>query len=161
MPFVGGSIFDTKVIEPSAPFYAPPSTPRPDLKTLTSLNPLHGHVSAIHTASFFHLFNEAEQATAARALASLLSPEPGTVIFGHHIGNEVAGPRTKANSRGQYPYDHSPESWKELWDGFVFEKGKVEVWCILHELTGSGIDTKSIFNDDRKISILIWSVKRL
>lgn len=161
MPFVGGSIFDTKVIEPSAPFYAPPSTPRPDLKTLTSLNPLHGHASAIHSASFFHLFNEAEQATAARALASLLSPEPGSVIFGHHIGNEVAGPRTKANSRGQYPYDHSPESWKELWDGVVFEKGKVEVWCLLHELTGSGIDTKSIFNDDRKISILIWCVKRL
>lgn len=43
----------------------------------------------------------------------------------------------------------------------MFEKGKVEVWCLLHELTGSGIDTKSIFNDDRKISILIWSVKRL
>ena len=159
LAFVGGSIFDPKVVEPITPFYEPPDSARPDIKTLTSLNPLHGHVSAIHTASFFHLFDEAEQLAAARALASLLSPEPGSMIFGHHLASAVAHVRPTASLRGKIIYHHSPETWKALWDGVVFEKGKVEVWAILREL--SEADTRGLFKSAAKITIMIWCVKRL
>lgn len=73
VPFVQGDVFDPKHIAPASPLYTPPSTPRPDLSTLASLTPLQGHVSAIHVAAFFHLFQEDGQLKAARALASLLS----------------------------------------------------------------------------------------
>ncbi|KAI0823143.1 hypothetical protein BC628DRAFT_620307 [Trametes gibbosa] len=51
--FVPGEAFNTAHLEPVPPFYSPPDTPAPTLSTLTSLNPLRGHVSAIHASAFF------------------------------------------------------------------------------------------------------------
>lgn len=148
-------MFDTNLVEPVPPFDSPPSDPVPDLKTLTSLNPLHGHVSAIHTAAFFHLFDEADQLKAARALAGLLSPEPGSMIFGHHVASATSGIRSSPNPRGIYVYDHSPETWKAMWDGVVFEKGKVEVWAMLKEFESSTVAVGG------KVTIMGWRIKRI
>jgi hypothetical protein len=113
------------------PFYASSPQPLnpPDLKSITSLNPLLGHVSAICAASFFHLFDESGQHQIAQKFASLISPLPGSTIFGAHRGSPVKGMirRTPIGDQPSQRFCHSPDSWKELWDGEVFEKGTVRV----------------------------------
>ncbi|KAH8119900.1 hypothetical protein DFH11DRAFT_1685360 [Phellopilus nigrolimitatus] len=159
VPFVQCDALDPAHIAPRAPFYAPPDTPRPDLKALTTLTSLQGHVSAIHVSLFFHLFDEATQLRAARALASLLAPAPGSMLFGRHSTQPVPGLRDFANSRGVRVFCHSPESWCALWDGVVFEKGTVEVQAELREIERK--DIKEMLNEGTKVYIMVWSVKRL
>ncbi|KAH7885515.1 hypothetical protein F5I97DRAFT_1404158 [Phlebopus sp. FC_14] len=149
--FVAGDAFDPEILA-----VAPPcrevSWPRPDLETLTSLNPLRGYCAVINASSFFHLFSEEKQLHVARALAGLLSPEPGSIICGLHIGAREAGIviDNKAD-RLSTIFGHSPESWTALWDGQVFEKGEVKVDATLrlHGQLGS------------EIYLLYWSVVRL
>jgi len=107
-----------------------------DLRTLTSLAPLRGHVSVIHTSAFFHLFGEEQQRALAARLAGLLSAEPGSVIFGIHGGLRVAGERERQTPGKPRAFSHSPDSWRELWDGQVFEKGTVRVEAELLDATG-------------------------
>ncbi|EMD41445.1 hypothetical protein CERSUDRAFT_110022 [Gelatoporia subvermispora B] len=128
VPFVPGDAFNQDFLKRISPFYEPPSTPVPDLRALTSFTPLLGHVSAIHASSFFHLFDEEGQFLLAQSLAGLLSPEPGSIIFGMHGGAKEKGLNTEGGlRRGSYMFCHSPESWTELWDGQVFKKGTVKV----------------------------------
>ncbi|KAI0757381.1 hypothetical protein C8Q80DRAFT_1090761 [Daedaleopsis nitida] len=160
VPFVPGDAFDPAHLETVPPFYAPPETPVPQLSTLTSLNPLRGHVSVIHASSFFHLFSEERQLELARALAGLLSPEPGSMLLGSHGGRPVKGLRieaSRANSHGIPMFCHSPESWTELWDGTVFEKGTVKVATQLVEIVRRDL-AKS---EDSRFWLLVWSVTRL
>ena len=147
------------MIAPHAPFYAadlPLLTAHAplDLRSLTSLTPLQGRVSAIFSCAFFHLFDEANQLQVARQFASLLSPLLGSVIFGAHTSMLVNGMR--GTSVGFEVFCHSPESWKELWDGIVFEKGTVSVEVgvkLIDWGPGKGIDDKLIW--------MSWSVTRL
>ncbi|KAF9240253.1 hypothetical protein BU15DRAFT_61578 [Melanogaster broomeanus] len=95
------------------PVGAFPLRPRPDLSALTSLNPLRGHCSVINASSFFHLFNEERQLHAARALAGLLSSEPGSLICGIHLGAQEAGVWTDNVAGGKFDlFCHSPKSWE-------------------------------------------------
>lgn len=153
VPFITGDVFDPLILEPVSPLSDTPKTAMPSLNTLSSLNPLRGYVSAIHASSFFHLFNEEKQFKLARALAALLSPEPGSVIFGSHGGLPVKG--TRMNSMGSVSFCHSPESWQKLWDGQIFEPGKVKVEVLL---------TRPERTDPDKVVerfLLVWSVTRL
>ena len=142
---------------PVLPTSSAPDAPSPDITSLTSLNPLRGHVSAIYAAHVFHLFSETEQLRLARALAGLLSPSPGSIIAGWHMGAHEKGEKTivrgpkGANSFKQFLY--SPESWKELWDGEVFERGtvKVETEMVYYKNEFAG----------REFNLLRWSVIRL
>jgi hypothetical protein len=102
-----GDVFDPAFIAPRPPFDRPPETPCPDLGVLNSLTPLQGRLSAIHASSFFHLFSEEQQLEVAQRLATLLSPTPGSMIFGTHIGLDKRGTRL-----GRM-FCHDPESWKE------------------------------------------------
>jgi hypothetical protein len=154
VPFIAGDIFDLSILAPVTPYNDVPKTPMPALDTLTSLNPLRGYVSAIHTSSFFHLFDEEQQTKVARALAGLLSPEPGSVIFGLHGGLPVKGMRSR--STGGFGFSHSPESWKELWDGQIFDQGKVKVEAFLKRT--DRIEPNSTSN---KGDWLVWSVTRV
>lgn len=147
--FVEGDAFDPSILEPVSPFNDVPKTPRPALSSLTSLNPLRGHVSVIHAAAFFHMFNEERQVKLARALAGLLSFEPGSVIFGSHIGNSVK--RFYESSHGSM-FQHSPDSWKELWDGQIFEKRKVRVAAALQAFPRVSAGDQVL---------LVWSITRL
>lgn len=152
--FVAGDAFE--MITPRCPFYDEPDTPRPVLKSLTSLTPLQGHVSAIHASAFFHLFGEEKQQKFARRIATLLSPAPGSVVFGLHVGNTEKGYITdpKENQK-RAMFCHSPESWSELWDGEVFKKGtvRVEAWTKEVERVDLG--------PGAKFFLLIWAVTRL
>jgi hypothetical protein len=156
--FVAGDAFSPSTIEPREPFYSSPSSPRPtDLKALTSLTPLQGHTSAIHASSFFHLFDENQQLTLAKQLATLLSPQPGSMLFGIHGGQPVKGLR--AASSGRSMFCHSPESWIELWDGVVFKRGSVKVEASIEERRFPTVGP----SDDavRFVSALVWCVTRV
>ena len=138
----------------------PPSDSAPDLRSLTSLNPLHGRVFAIHVTAFFHLFDEEKQLHLARALAGLLSPEPGSMILGLHIGApEKKGFQPSIARRDHHLWCHSPESWTELWDGNVFEKGVVKVQTKLVQRERRILQPDA--PQSATITILVWSVTRL
>ena len=97
-----------------------------------SLAPLHGCISFIHASNLFHLFSEANQTAVARNLASLLSPEPGSMIFGVHVGRLEKGYRTEApppapGYLGNLMFCHSARSWKTLWEREIFREGTVKV----------------------------------
>ncbi|KAJ8592964.1 hypothetical protein M405DRAFT_638963 [Rhizopogon salebrosus TDB-379] len=107
--FIAGDCLEPSFLT-SDPGPASPS-PVPDLSSITSLNDLHGTLTAIHASSIFHLFSAEEQ-------ASLIGlPRQGTV------GEEVLGMSVE-----MYCYD--PESWKKLWE----DAGSFKVEAFLTEV---------------------------
>ena len=163
--FVTGDVFDAKhldVVPPLASTHdltGASEGPALDLGSLTSLNPLRGRVFAIHASYFFHFFSEARQLHIARALAGLLSPEPGSIIFGLHTGLADKGFVTSPMGDHQM-FCHSPESWAQLWDGIVFEKGVVDVKVKLVHMGREDPDAEqhAFF---AAFTVLEWSVTRL
>ncbi|KDQ24625.1 hypothetical protein PLEOSDRAFT_1113876 [Pleurotus ostreatus PC15] len=159
LKFIPGDAFDLAFIAPHDPFYESPTTPVPNLQSLSSLTPLQGHIAAVHASSFIHLFNEEQQTQVCKALASLVSPEPGSIIFGAHGGLPKKGLRglTLGGSTRRM-FCHDPDTWKELWDGGIFKKGTVKVETKLVEYKRD--DFVEDIKDD-KFFILTWSVTRL
>ena len=150
--FIPADAFDSTYLAPcELPTQVPtePLLPLPELKTLT---PLVGRLSAIHTSAFFHLFPEEKQLELAKRIAPLLSPEPGSVIFGVHGGLPKKGFRDRKNSHGIYMFCHSPETWKELWEEEVFPEGQIKAEAILYERQVPGAVSSHH---------LVWSVTRL
>jgi hypothetical protein len=160
--FVPGDAFDPKHLEVVPPLTAAnaPTGPSPDLHNLTSLNPLRGRVSAIHASSFFHLFGEEKQLYLARALAGLLSPEPGSVIFGLHVGLAEKGFTPPAPERNYRLFCHSPETWTQMWNGQVFEEGAVVVQTKLVEVERKTFEGEGGEASAQSVSVLAWSVTR-
>lgn len=147
--FVPGDALDPEMLSVVPPTRGPKQEPLPDLSTLTSLNPLHGHCSVINAAAFFHLFDEEKQLHLARALAGLLSPEPGSIICGVQCGKKEKSTFTQLIDGTQYDlFAHSEKSWEEMWDGMVFEKGEVQVRVEWEKA-------------DHKAEFLWWSITRL
>ncbi|KAJ3849198.1 hypothetical protein EV368DRAFT_75844 [Lentinula lateritia] len=148
VPFVQGDIFDTNFLEATKPFTveSPPTKPVPTLNTLTSLNLLCGHLSACFCGAFFHLFGEDGQKQIAEALNGLLSPKP-VKGFWHPTGSE------------RYMFCHSPESWKDLWEG-LFGKGNVDVKAQLRKEIGDDLFGTYPGNKD-SYHVMDWSVSRI
>ncbi|RPD58889.1 hypothetical protein L226DRAFT_471237 [Lentinus tigrinus ALCF2SS1-7] len=160
--FLAGDILDPDFLKPADPFYvAPPSEQEPEVSAIGSLSPLHGHVAVISICNVFHLFDTEEaQTRLARALASLLSPQPGSMIIGTHAARPEHGSRLEKVEKDHLHhvtvYYHSPESWKALCNGEIFRRGtvKVEARLIEHEVNNSIMgEVKYWFMD--------WSVTRL
>ncbi|KAG8219066.1 hypothetical protein J3R82DRAFT_4822 [Butyriboletus roseoflavus] len=151
--FVAGDAFDPNMLQIVPPFDEAPSTEKPDLSTLTSLNPLAGRCAVIYASNFFHLFSEENQLQLAKAVAGLLSPLPGSMICGEHVGNWQKGVfHEELGGRTFDMFQHSPESWSAMWNGEVFTKGKVRV------------DTKIVLMKvppGMEYNRLQWSVVRL
>ena len=149
-------MFDPASLAPAPLPTSIPTDPLPPLTSLTSLNPLHGRLSVIHASAFFHLFTEEKQLELAKLVAPLLSPEPGSFIFGAHGGLAVKGNRERVNSHGIHMFCHSPESWKELWEKQVFPEGQVKVDAFL-------LDRKiwRPESGERQEPALVWTVARL
>jgi hypothetical protein len=161
VPFIQGDVFNSShlAIVPPTTHLDVSSPPLSSLKDLTSLNQLRGRVSAIHASAFFHLFSESEQLHLARALGGLLSPEPNSIIFGQHGSNPTNGWRSIPvfGNNGRDLFCHNPESWTELWDGGVFEKGTVRVECVLDEVERPDYG----FHPGMKFYQLTWAVIRM
>ncbi|KAL4071856.1 hypothetical protein J3A83DRAFT_4371831 [Scleroderma citrinum] len=150
--FIPGDALDPEMLSVVPPARGPKQEPLPDLTSLTSLNALHGHCSVINASAFFHLFDEEQQLHLARALAGLLSHEPGSIICGIQTGKKEKGITTRVSQGAQYDlFSHSPESWKEMWNGMVFEKGEVQVRA----------ERKEFMFAEHKIEHLYWSITRL
>jgi hypothetical protein len=145
--FTSGSVLDTEFVPSSGPVYAIPESGPPRLDNLPSLLTLRGHVSAMYIAAIFHLFSEEEQAQLARNLASLLSPQPGSIITGWHMGSKQKGDPVPGYA---HVFAHSPESWTELWTG-IFKEGSVKVEALLHPAPGS---------TDPGLLLLGWAIIR-
>lgn len=129
------------------------------MKALTSFDPLRGHVSVVYTAAFFHLFPEETQTLVAQKLAGLLSPEPGSMLFGAHGGMARKG-LWSPTDHDYKMFCHSPDSWKELWEG-IFGKGQVEVSAQLKPEPG-GLDYFGTFPGNKEqYCIMEWSIIRL
>jgi len=131
--FIPGNVLDPSFISIQPPLQelsletaAPISLQSLIQASPTSLDSLRGHLSAIHTSAFFHLFDTNEQTDIAKKLASLLSPLPGSVIFGSHLGSEQPQEGAK-NGTGTLFYRHSPESWKKMWEEVFDGKGAIRV----------------------------------
>jgi hypothetical protein len=132
-----------------------------DLSTLTSLTPLRGKLSVIHADNFFHLFDEKHQRELAHNLGSLLSPEPGSFLFGQHVANAttsgvVEWEAVGENAQRLYIFGHSPQSWQALWEE-VFGAGKAEVKVQMKVMERK--DLKQGLGN--AANVMIWSVKRL
>ncbi|KAJ6465137.1 hypothetical protein DFH09DRAFT_1156173 [Mycena vulgaris] len=157
--FLAGDALDPDFLEPAAPCTSPHAVPAPPLASLTRLTALHGHVAALHVSAVFHLFREPQQLQLARALAGLLSPLPGSVIFGAHGGRRAKGERDDVYSgrRGHPMFCHSPESWGEMWRE-VFPPGTVRVDAQLKSR-----DSEAQTSDEEKSDegLLVWSVTRV
>lgn len=156
VPFLAGDVFDSKFLEVAAPVSTAHTTPSPPLKDLQSLTPLNGRLSAIHASAFFHLFDEEKQLQLAKALAGLLSPEPGSIIFGSHRGEHVKGHSVNGDQRG-LRFNHSPESWNEMWEKEVFQEGQVKSWAILREVERPDLDHLP----NAKFYLLVYCITRL
>ncbi|KZT67036.1 hypothetical protein DAEQUDRAFT_674117 [Daedalea quercina L-15889] len=160
VPFLPGDAFDTAFLVPAPVNVTPLVDPPPKLSGLKSLTPLNGYVSAIHATNFFHLFDEAKQRDLARALAGLLDPRPGSVIFGWHVGMRERGSvmwpaPPGSGSDGYSMFCHGPESWSEMWERDVFGDIPVKVEVRTDEYPSSR-DVKL----DGSVR-LQWSVTRL
>ncbi|KAG9317906.1 hypothetical protein JVU11DRAFT_2137 [Chiua virens] len=151
--FVAGDAFNPDMLRIFPAFMEPPATEKPDLSTLTSLNPLAGRCAVVHASNLFHLFSEENQLHLAKALAGLLSAQPGSIVCGEHVGTSEKGyVRKEFSGRELHTFAHSPESWNALWDGDVFAKGSVLVSATLERVDqGAGLAY------DR----MMWSVVRL
>ncbi|KAJ7127433.1 hypothetical protein C8R43DRAFT_1074879 [Mycena crocata] len=151
--FLAGDVFDSNFLEPAAPAIHPSdiSLSVPLLSSLSSLTPLHGKISVIHISLVFHLFLEVQQLQLARALGGLLSPLPGSVILGCHVGQQWKGFREgRVGDSGRLMFCHSPDSWREMWEE-VFPRGAVNVQAEL----------KSRVTDMPGSGMLTWSVTRV
>lgn len=149
--FVAGDAFDARMIAPRLPYKSPPSTPRPNLKKLRSLTPVQGRVSAIHAKDLFHLFDKKRQLALAMQLASLLTPLPGSIIFGSHVGLPKMGQQIEEIDSTMFC--HSPDSWRDLWEG-IYGKGKVRVDATIRRI--DNLDKPGIPKFQ-----LVWSVTLL
>ena len=169
--FLAGDIFDPSFLSPdgspATPSSTPPSPP-PALSTLTSLTPLQHRISVIHTGAFFHLFDDVKQRKLAHLLASLLSPLPGSMILGSHMGRpdteeyKNGGWRPSNLHPGAKMFAHSPTSWRNLWvgSGGVFRPQDVTVWTDTQERDRSYMNLAP-GDTERKGHLLIWSVTRV
>ncbi|KAE9387611.1 hypothetical protein BT96DRAFT_981376 [Gymnopus androsaceus JB14] len=161
--FIEGDILNTSFLSAIPPFTkdSPPATTVPSLNSIASesLNDLRGHVSAVYTGYLFHLFPEKQQEQIARGLAGLLSPEPGSMILGVQDGRFAKGFLAPAASDLRM-FCHSPESWKELWEG-IFGKGCVEVKAELRPAVGGDSFFGMFPQNKDPFHNMEWSVTRL
>jgi len=155
--FLAGDVFDDAHLSPAAPV---PSGPPPPVGSVNTLTELRGRISAIHASSFFHLFNEEKQFELGKRLAALLDPRPGSIIFGSHGAMPVKGQRPGTFTR---MFCHSPESWTQMWEEQIFEKGQVRVSAALKELNMvvERRERAVPVEEGTKFYWLAWSVERL
>lgn len=97
---------------------------------------LDGKMSFVHAASFLHLFNWADQVTAAVRLAKFLRPDAhDAVIFGRQMGSTVPGEFPRGAPGSGSRYSHDVASFQRLWDEVGAKTGtKWAVKGTLHDV---------------------------
>jgi SAM-dependent methyltransferase len=110
------------------------------------LRDLQGQVDMIYTGSFFHLWGLQKQKEVSRAVASLLRPEPGSMILGRQMGSVEAFERTSATGT---MFRHNVHSFQKLWTEIGDDLGvsfSVEARLVeLNEGHFAGDDSRRIY----------------
>ena len=155
--FLAGDVFDDAHLSPTA--LVPPGPP-PSVASVSTLTELRGHISVILACSFFHLFDEKKQLELGERLAALLDPRPGSIILGSHCATPVKGHRHGVFRR---MFCHSPESWTQMWEEQIFNKGQIKVKTIFREVDLSTHPLGKIYpaEEGAKFGFLFWSVERV
>ena len=81
------------------------------------------------------------------------------MIFGLHIGLAEKGFMSYTPGGSRLLFCHSPESWAQMWDGLVFEKGVVKVWTKLLHVERKDFDGDQV--SSQSLPLLLWSITRL
>ncbi|KAL8626377.1 hypothetical protein Q9189_007930 [Teloschistes chrysophthalmus] len=89
---------------------------------LVPLSSLEKQISIIAANSIFHLYNYSDQLKLAKRMVRLLSPQPGFMILGRHIGSSVPGEYPGMNDDGTR-YAHDVASFQRFWDRVAEEVG--------------------------------------
>ena len=160
VPFLEGDVFDPAFLAAQPPPSAPLPHNPPALDAITSLNPLRGHVAAVYMGKFLHIFDEAGQARLARALAGLLSPEPGSILFGVQGALPVRGP-FKPGTSDWTMFCHSPESLGALFEEAFGGKGKIRFESRMITEPGGPTYFDTWPGNERPFVCQEWSVTRL
>ncbi|TBU29947.1 hypothetical protein BD311DRAFT_719492 [Dichomitus squalens] len=163
VPFFRGDILDPAFLA-SAPVLptcrTPPATNTLSLPEMNTLTQLQGRIAAVHASSFFHLFKFDAQEQVARRLAGLLSPIPGSMLFGTHGGLAVKG--RWCPDEGTKMDCHSPESWEELWVGIFSEvDAEIDVKATMREHIGGLTVFGTYPGNAEQRYWLDWSVTRV
>ena len=155
--FLAGDVFDDAQFSYAAPA---PCSPPPPIASVNTLTELRGHVSVILASSLFDVFNEEKQFELGKYLAALLDPRPGSIIFGSQGGMPLKGEHPGISSK---MFCHSPESWTQLWEEQIFEKGQVKVNAVLREMNMATERVGGLVSieEGTKFYALFWSVERL
>lgn len=118
----------------------------------SGLNNLRGKVDIIYAGALFHVFDQKKQFGLAQRIVALINANYSAerrnseiIIFGRHIGSQeptkIRRPRKFAGS-----FDHSPSTWKELWE------------TVLVQAFGKGVLKRLEINSDLIEEWLFWSV---
>ena len=155
--FLAGDAFDDAHLSLTAPIISGSPPPVASVNTLTELR---GHISVIHASALFHLFNEEKQFELSKRMAALLDPRPGSIIFGAHGGMPVKGQYQPFSPK---MFCHSPESWTQMWEEQIFEKGQVKANAVLRDLTTiiRRLEKEVQVEEGDKFYMIEWSVERL
>jgi len=153
--FLAGDALDDAHLSLTIPA---PSDPLLPVESINSLTELRGHISAAYASSLFHLFDEEEQFELGKRLAGLLDPRPGSLIFGSHSAGLVKGQRSDPFMK---LFCHSPESWTQMWEEQIFEKGQVKVDTVLNEMYVTAEGRMLPAGGGTTLYWLSWSVERL
>jgi len=137
-----------------------PSGLLPPVASVNTLTELQGRASVIRASALFHLFSEEKQFELGKRLAALLDPRPGSIIFGLHGGMPVKGQRQPFFAK---MFCHSPESWAQMWEEEIFEKGQVKVNGVLRDVTMAAkrLEKGVPVEEGAMYYLLDWSVERL
>ncbi|KAI0762267.1 hypothetical protein C8Q74DRAFT_1207056 [Fomes fomentarius] len=162
VPFIEGDVFnpDFLAVQPPLAHADAPNEPAPALARVQSLNELRGHVSAVFMGKFLHLFDEAAQARIARALAGILSPAPGSMLFG------VQGALAE---RGQFRptgsdftmFCHSPETLGKVFEDAFGGPGTIRFESRLTSEPGGPTYFDTWPGNAKPFVCQEWSVTRL
>jgi SAM-dependent methyltransferase len=115
------------------------------------LQDLRGQVDMVYTGSFFHLWGLQQQKEVSRLVASLLRPQPGSMILGRQMGSVDAFEKTSATGT---MFRHNVDSFKKLWKEVGDDLGVVfNVEARLEKLNDDhfrGDDSKRIYFSIRR-----------
>lgn len=119
------------------------------------LSRLHGKVTIIYAASFFHLFSWIQQLYVAKRLVGFLKPgTTNALIFGRQVGTTKGG---VFKTSGASVYLHDQESFQRLWN----EVGKLTKtrWSVSMEPTGEPITPLPGYSEDaRPVNFTVYQV---
>lgn len=159
--FICGDIFSDTIlsINEDENAMSQHTLPSKILRSIHSLTPLIRKINALHVGALFHLFDEETQTILAKRIASLLSREKGSIIFGHHVGRPVKGLRSEASGAGALAdrmFCHSDKSWVQLWTS-IFPDGGVKAAARLDKMVRDDLRHR----DGVNYYELVWCITRL